>query len=65
MIESAPLNATGPANPGFEDLFTRFRTALLAHADKEESSEFEVETDTGDLPSGQWPEFPPTRYPDN
>jgi hemerythrin superfamily protein len=36
----AALDALGPANPGFEDLFTRFRTALLAHADKEESSEF-------------------------
>jgi hemerythrin superfamily protein len=34
------LDALGPANPGFEELFTRFRTALLAHADKEESSEF-------------------------
>ena len=34
------LDALGPTNPGFEDLFTRFRTALLAHADKEESSEF-------------------------
>src|SRR3954447_12095017 len=36
----AALDALGPANPGFEELFTRFRTALLAHADKEESSEF-------------------------
>ena len=34
------LDSLGPANPGFEELFTRFRTALLAHADKEESSEF-------------------------
>ena len=34
------LDALGPSNPGFEELFTRFRTALLAHADKEESSEF-------------------------
>jgi hemerythrin superfamily protein len=36
----AALDALGPANPAFGDLFTRFRTALLAHADKEESSEF-------------------------
>jgi hemerythrin superfamily protein len=36
----AALDALGPTNPGFEELFTRFRTALLAHADKEESSEF-------------------------
>jgi hemerythrin superfamily protein len=34
------LDALGPTNPGFADLFARFRTALLAHADKEESSEF-------------------------
>jgi hemerythrin superfamily protein len=34
------LDALGPTDPGFEPLFTRFRTALLAHADKEESSEF-------------------------
>ena len=34
------LDALGPTNPGFQELFTRFRTALLAHADKEESSEF-------------------------
>lgn len=34
------LDTLGPTNPGFEELFTRFRTALLAHADKEESSEF-------------------------
>ena len=34
------LDALGPTNPGFEELFTRFRTALLAHAEKEESSEF-------------------------
>jgi hemerythrin superfamily protein len=34
------LEKLGPANPGFEELFTRFRAALLAHADKEESSEF-------------------------
>jgi hemerythrin superfamily protein len=34
------LDSLGPTDPGFEDLFTRFRTALLAHADKEESSEF-------------------------
>jgi hemerythrin superfamily protein len=34
------LDALGPTHPGFEELFTRFRTALLAHADKEESSEF-------------------------
>jgi hemerythrin superfamily protein len=36
----AALDALGPTNPGFEELFPRFRTALLAHADKEESSEF-------------------------
>ena len=36
----AALDALGPTNPGFDELFTRFRTALLAHADKEESSEF-------------------------
>jgi hemerythrin superfamily protein len=36
----AALDSLGPTNPGFEELFTRFRTALLAHADKEESSEF-------------------------
>ena len=34
------LDSLGPTNPGFEELFTRFRRALLAHADKEESSEF-------------------------
>src|SRR5688572_31147183 len=34
------LDALGPTSPGFEELFTRFRTALLAHAEKEESSEF-------------------------
>ena len=34
------LDALGPTDPGFAELFTRFRTALLAHADKEESSEF-------------------------
>jgi hemerythrin superfamily protein len=34
------LDALGPTNPGFAELFTRFRTALLSHADKEESSEF-------------------------
>jgi hemerythrin superfamily protein len=34
------LDTLSPANPGFDELFTRFRTALLAHADKEESSEF-------------------------
>jgi hypothetical protein len=34
------LDALGPTNPGFEELFARFRTALLAHAEKEESSEF-------------------------
>ncbi len=34
------LDSLGPTNPGFEELFTRFRKALLAHADKEESSEF-------------------------
>jgi hypothetical protein len=34
------LDSLGPTDPGFEDLFTRFRTALLVHADKEESSEF-------------------------
>jgi hemerythrin superfamily protein len=34
------LDALGPGDPAFEGLFTRFRTALLAHADKEESSEF-------------------------
>ncbi|TFV77644.1 hemerythrin domain-containing protein [Blastococcus sp. CT_GayMR19] len=36
----AALDSLGPTNPGFEELFTRFRTALLAHAGKEESSEF-------------------------
>jgi hemerythrin superfamily protein len=36
----AALDALGPTNAAFEELFTRFRTALLAHADKEESSEF-------------------------
>ena len=36
----AALDALGPTNPGFDELFTRFRTALLAHADKEERSEF-------------------------
>src|SRR3954451_20157633 len=36
----AALDALGPTNPGFEELFTRFRSALLTHADKEESSEF-------------------------
>lgn len=36
----AALDALGPTNPGFAELFRRFRTALLAHADKEESSEF-------------------------
>jgi hemerythrin superfamily protein len=36
----AALDALGPTNPGFDELFTRFRSALLAHADKEESSEF-------------------------
>jgi hemerythrin superfamily protein len=36
----AALDVLGPANPGFEELFARFRTALLAHAAKEESSEF-------------------------
>jgi hypothetical protein len=34
------LDALGPGDPAFEGLFTRFRAALLAHADKEESSEF-------------------------
>jgi hemerythrin superfamily protein len=34
------LDALGPTDPAFEELFTRFRTALLAHAAKEESSEF-------------------------
>ena len=34
------LDSLGPTSPGFEELFTRVRTALLAHADKEESSEF-------------------------
>ena len=32
---------------------------------QEELTEIEVETDRGELPSGQRPEFPPTRYPDN
>ena len=36
----AALDALGPTNGGFQELFTRFRTALLAHAAKEESSEF-------------------------
>ena len=36
----AALDSLGPTNPGFEELFIRFRTALLAHAGKEESSEF-------------------------
>jgi hypothetical protein len=36
----AALDVLGPANPGFDELFTRFRTALLMHAEKEESSEF-------------------------
>jgi hemerythrin superfamily protein len=36
----AALDALGPANAGFDELFTRFRSALLTHADKEESSEF-------------------------
>jgi hemerythrin superfamily protein len=34
------LDALGPDGPGFDELFPRFRTALLAHTDKEESSEF-------------------------
>jgi hemerythrin superfamily protein len=34
------LDALGPADPGFEELFARFRSGLFAHADKEESSEF-------------------------
>jgi hemerythrin superfamily protein len=34
------LDALGPTDPGFGELFARFRTALLTHADKEESSEF-------------------------
>ena len=32
---------------------------------QEELTEIEVETDRGELPSGQRREFPPTRYPDN
>lgn len=32
---------------------------------QEELTEIEVETDRGELPSGQRPEFPPSRYPDN
>ena len=32
---------------------------------QEELTEIEVETDRGELPSGQRPEFPPTRYPDH
>ena len=36
----AALDDLGPTSPAFDELFTRFRTALLAHADKEESSEF-------------------------
>jgi hypothetical protein len=32
---------------------------------QDELTEIEVETDRGELPSGQRPEFPPTRYPDN
>ena len=31
----------------------------------DELTEIEVETDRGELPSGQRPEFPPSRYPDN
>jgi hemerythrin superfamily protein len=34
------LDALGPTDPGFGELFARFRRALLTHADKEESSEF-------------------------
>ena len=34
------LDALGPADPAFDELFGRFSRALLAHADKEESSEF-------------------------
>lgn len=34
------LDALGPMNPGVEEVFSRFRGALFAHADKEESSEF-------------------------
>jgi hypothetical protein len=36
----AALDALGPTNPGLDELFERFRTALIAQADKEESSEF-------------------------
>jgi hypothetical protein len=36
----AALDVLGPDGPGFDDLFARFRTAMLAHADKEESTEF-------------------------
>jgi hemerythrin superfamily protein len=34
------LDTLGPVNIGFDGLFATFRTALLAHAEKEESSEF-------------------------
>jgi hemerythrin superfamily protein len=34
------LDSLGPDSPGFEELFARFRTALFAHADKEESRAF-------------------------
>jgi len=34
------LDALGPAGSGFDALFDRFRTALLAHASKEEKGEF-------------------------
>jgi hemerythrin superfamily protein len=36
----AALDTLGPAHPDFEALFAHFRTGLLAHAGKEESSEF-------------------------
>ena len=32
---------------------------------QDEVTEIEVETSRGDLPTGERPEFPPTRYPDN
>jgi hemerythrin superfamily protein len=34
------LDALGPAGSGFDTLFDRFRTTLLAHASKEEKGEF-------------------------
>jgi hemerythrin superfamily protein len=34
------LDALGPSDAGFDALFDRFRTTLLAHASKEEKGEF-------------------------